>query len=150
MQTRRRVKSAAAAAADDSVSQAGGSDAPTGGTLAVDLPPDLDADVLLEHLPEFDLSAVTAEMVVSLYGLFMAHAEDLEATQRDLEAALATSERKDVELDQALQDRETATKEMEGAMDEVQAELKQLKQERDQLGACPLALFFNAYSLMMQ
>ena len=50
-------------------------------------------------------------------------------------ATRAEIQRKDVELDQALQDRETATSELESTLETVQKELAQVKEERDTLGA---------------
>jgi nucleoprotein TPR len=139
MQTRRRVKSAAAAAAaagDDheSASQAGSVEPPIARVLHIDMPADPDLEQLAELIPDIDPSTVTSENVLALYRLLVYYASDLSATQREFEQAQADGERKDVELEQALQDRETAQKEFQVTIEQQQAEVTQLKQERDQLG----------------
>jgi nucleoprotein TPR len=109
--------------------------APATGTLHIELPPDVDADALGALLPDFDFVNVNEDSVVVLYRLILAQVADADHALREVEDVRAELERKEVELDQALQDRETAVKELEGNFEKLQDELQQVKQERDQLGA---------------
>ncbi|KAI0357500.1 hypothetical protein OH77DRAFT_1435746 [Trametes cingulata] len=136
MKTRRKSKAAAAAAAEQSQETATRENSPApAATLTVNIPEDIDFDVLSSLLPDVNLTAPTPETVVSLYRVLVAQASESETTQRELEEARAEIQRKDVELDQALQDRETATAELESTVESVQKELAQVKEERDALAA---------------
>lgn len=137
MQTRRRVKTAEAtrATADDSVSQSGASDGHTQpGTLAVSLAPDIEPQAIQELVPDLNLNAVSAEDISRLLAFVVASATNLDTAQRAYEDAQAKLERQDVELDQALQDRETASNDLRKDIDELNTTLTHIKQERDQLG----------------
>ena len=112
-------------------------------TLAVDIPEDLDFDALTSLLPDTRLDTPTPDAILYLYRLVVNQAADGDAAQRELEEARADLSRKDVELDQALQDRETATRDLEATLEGVQKELDQVKQEKEDIGTCSL-LFRHA------
>ena len=134
MKTRRKSKAAAAAAAQEAATREN-SPVPGPSTFTVTIPEDVDFDALSALLPDVNLANPSPETIVSLYRLLVGQAADSDATQRELEEARAEIQRKDIELDQALQDRETATSELESTLESVQQELAQMKEERDALGA---------------
>ncbi|KAM5539450.1 hypothetical protein V8D89_006902 [Ganoderma adspersum] len=133
MKTRRKSKITPAASQEEArraESPAAGSSAP----FTVTIPDDLDLDYLTSLLPELvDLTNPTPETISSLYRLVVGQAADAESAQRELEEAQANIQRKDVELDQALQDRETASSELQSTTEAVQKELEQVKQEKETL-----------------
>lgn len=98
------------------------------------IPDDIDHEELAALLPDVDLHSPSPEAIVTFYKLLLAQAADLDASQRQLDEAHGETEKKEVELDQALQDRESATKELEGSVESLQEELNLVKRERDELG----------------
>lgn len=145
MMTRRRTKASGSTAASNGPDNSQDTDAgsevsstkPTSSIskpFTVPLPDDLDVEYLNSTLPDVDLSRPSAEDVLALYQLVLGQAEEFDATQRQLEEAHALIEKKDVELDQVLQDREAIVGEAHRELEKVHDELKQIKQERDELG----------------
>lgn len=104
-------------------------------TLTITIPDDVDAEVLSGLLPEFAADAPSAEQVVNLYRLVIAQAEELDAKQQTIDETQAEVAKKDVELDQALQDKETQSQELDALIQSLQDELKDVKNERDKLCA---------------
>lgn len=98
------------------------------------MPDDIDLATLSSLLPDTSITSPSPDAIVALYRLLLDQSSALETTGQDLETARAETEKKDVELDQALQDRETGIKEMEEQVEAAQEELKKLKSERDELG----------------
>ncbi len=117
--TKTRRKSKAAAADDTQI------------TLTV--PEDIDLDVLSSLLPDMSLETPSVDTILALYRLVLDQVADIDTKQQDLDEARAEGEKKDVELDQALQDRETLTSDLDTQIHSLQDELKQVKQERDAL-----------------
>ena len=145
VKTRRKSKAAAAAAAAaehelETASTQGTEDLSLSAFL-VPIPPDLDIDTLSHILPDVSFSKPDPETVLSVYRLLLAQVADQDDTRRDLEELRAESERKDIEIDQAIQDGETKTKDLEDALDTLQKVVATIKEERDQLGACPHAFY---------
>jgi nucleoprotein TPR len=141
VKTRRKSKAAAAAAAElehETASTQGTEDLSLSPFL-VPIPPDLDLDTLSHILPDVSFSKPDPETVLAVYRLLLAQVADQDDTRRDLEELRAEADRKDIELDQAIQDGETKTKDLEDALDTLQKEVATIKEERDQLGACPHA-----------
>lgn len=133
MKTRRKAKAEAAEHEHDASSQVTEENAPN--TISnLEIPADIDLETLQDLLPDISLTSPSPECIVSLYRLLLAQVEQVENVYRELEEIRAEGERKDVELDQALQDRESHTRELESSLDALQIELKEVKQERDQLG----------------
>ncbi|KAJ2925786.1 hypothetical protein H1R20_g11316, partial [Candolleomyces eurysporus] len=127
--TRRKAREDAAHEEEEGPSHAGAAT-----SLPVPVPDDIDLDHLSELLPNIpNLSLVTADAVAVLYKLVVGQNEELDSLRRDVDTLNAEVERKDVELDQALQDKETLSQEMGESVDSVQSELQQVKQERDKL-----------------
>jgi nucleoprotein TPR len=104
-----------------------------GGVLALSLPPDVDRVALETLLPGVDLEALTPDTAVILFQTLLGQALELDDRTRTVEEYQAEVERKDVELDQAYQDREGAVKDLEANVDALQRELKHVKDERDAL-----------------
>jgi nucleoprotein TPR len=71
--------------------------------------------------------------MVMLYKFLLAQAGEVDTAQRELDELRANVERKDVELDQALQDRERTSTDLEAQVESIQQELKSVKAERDTL-----------------
>lgn len=97
------------------------------------IPDDVDLETLAQILPDVKLTGPSPEDIVALYKLLIAQASDIDATQRELDEAHANAEKKDVELDQALQDRERTSKDLETRLESIQEELNHVKGERDEL-----------------
>lgn len=104
---------------------------PQGAELTLAIPEDINYDVLSALLPDVDLESPSPDAIVALYRLVVAQTADVDVVQRELEDFKAELQRKDVELDQALQDRESAAKELEGMSESLQNELRQTKQEKE-------------------
>ncbi|KAF8903177.1 hypothetical protein CPB84DRAFT_810991 [Gymnopilus junonius] len=103
------------------------------GHFNITLPDDLDGDQLSEILPEINLTSLSPDDVVTLYRTLLTHSINLDATERERDEVKAELEKKDIELDQALQDRESSSKDLEASVESVHEELAQVKRERDQL-----------------
>lgn len=102
--------------------------------LNVAIPEDIEEDELITLLPDINVAALTSDDVVSIYRLLLSQTSTLDATEREHDEIRAELERKEVELDQALQDKESLAKELETSVESVHEELAKVKQERDQLG----------------
>ncbi|KAJ3731245.1 hypothetical protein DFJ43DRAFT_435652 [Lentinula guzmanii] len=102
-------------------------------SFTVPVPEDFDIEAFTSIVPDFDIHSPTPDSLVNLYRLILEQSGAIDATQRDVDELRAEAERKDVELDQALQDREQSSKDAEQQIERLQEELTQVKQERDQL-----------------
>ena len=134
--TRKKSKAAAAAAAAQQEAPPL-QDAPSASTLttfSVSLPSDIDLDTLSTLIPGEPLETPSEDTVLHLYRTLLAHATQVEATTREVEELRAEAEKKEIELDQAYQDRENDKKELENLADGLQKELTTIKTERDELG----------------
>jgi nucleoprotein TPR len=139
MRTRRKSKAAAAAAAADlDAESVAPSDAGTASQTRVDfsvtIPDDIDFDYLSTLLPGVSFDVPSPDTILSLYRLVVTQSLNLETALHDLEESRAENERKDVELDQALQDRESSVSSLEAQVKGLQEELTKAKQDRDALG----------------
>jgi len=134
--TRRKTKAAAAAAAvqQETASSQDIPSASTSAAFTVSLPPDIDLNALSALIPGEPLETPSEDAVLHLYRTLLAHATQVEATTREVEELRAEAEKKEVELDQAYQDRENDKKELENFADNLQKELMTTKTERDELG----------------
>ncbi|KAK0464252.1 uncharacterized protein EV420DRAFT_1034622 [Desarmillaria tabescens] len=130
MKTRRKTKALASASEDAAPS----SPLPVDDTsLSVTIPDDLDVDALSTLIPNATLAYPSPDIIIALYRLALSQAADLDATHRTVDELRAKAEKTDVELDQALQDRESLSRDLESQLETTQTEVKELKQERDQL-----------------
>ncbi len=147
MKTRRKSKAAAAAAAQETATR---ENSPAAGpsTFTVTIPEDVDFDALTALLPDANITNPSSETIVSLYRVLLGQTIDAETAQRELEEARAEIQRKEIELDQALQDRETATSELESTLETVQKDLAQVKEEKDAIGTSRV-LWCHHYLLMV-
>ncbi|KAL6308319.1 hypothetical protein BKA93DRAFT_560042 [Sparassis latifolia] len=145
MKTRRKSKAAAAAAAA-AASTRENSPAPAEATtsqptsITVVIPDDLDTDVLANLLPDISLTSPSPDSIVALYRWIVTQLSENQSVQRELEETRAEFERKEIELDQALQDRESTTAELEATLEGVQKELAQVKQEKEELATSKVTL----------
>lgn len=128
MKTRRKSK---AAAAIDSDNEQEGHDEPL---LTLSIPDDIDLDLLSDLLPETNLTSPSSDEIFGLYRLLLIQSSEGRTIFLELEEARAEIEKKEVELDQALQDRESLSRELEASLENVQEDLKKVKKERDELG----------------
>jgi len=106
----------------------------TDGSLTLLVPDDIDHATLSDLLPGISITSPSPDAVVSLYRILLSQRSELEEIQHELENTHAEVEKKDVELDQALQDGETGIKKVEAQIELTQEELKRVKTERDELG----------------
>ena len=137
--TRRKSKAAAAAAAaqQETASSQEPLSASTSAAFTISLPPDIDLDALSALIPGEPLEIPNEDTVLHLYRTLLAHVTQLDATTHEVEELRAEAEKKEVELDQAYQDRENDKKELENLTDNLRKELKTVKSERDELGMYP-------------
>ncbi|KAJ3826801.1 hypothetical protein EV361DRAFT_893712 [Lentinula raphanica] len=105
----------------------------TQSSFTVPVPEDFDIDAFTSIVPDFDIHSPTPDSLLNLYRLILEQSGVIDASQRDLDELRAEAEKKDVELDQALQDNEQSSKDLEQQVERLQEELTQVKQERDQL-----------------
>lgn len=104
--------------------------------LAIQLPSELDLSELSKLIPESSITAPDADAVLHLYNLLLSHSSELEQVKIDYEEAKAENLKKEVELDQAIQDREVLQRESDEAVAEKAREIERLKAERNTLGTC--------------
>ena len=103
--------------------------------LTVTLPADIDEDTLSSLLPETNLTSISSEDVIALFRLVVSQVLSLDNSERERDDARAELERKDIEPDQVLQDKEGLSKDLEASVEAAIEELNLVKQERDQLGS---------------
>lgn len=108
--------------------------------LTVTLPADIDEVTLSNLLPETNLTSISSEDVVGLFRLVVTQAINFNNSERERDEARAELERKDIELDQVLQDKEGVSKELEASVEAAIEELNSVKQERNQLGYLKICL----------
>jgi nucleoprotein TPR len=128
MKTRRKSKAATAADSDNERETNDES------LHTISIPGDIDLDSLSGLLPGANLSAPSSDEIIALYRLLLIQSLEGRNVYQELDEARAEVEKKEVELDQALQDREGLSRELETSLEAVQEELKKVKQERDELG----------------
>ena len=109
----------------------------------IEIPDDLDIESLQNILPDTSLTSPTPESILQLYRVLLAQVVEADSAQRALEEARAEGERKEVELDQALQDKESLSKDFDASLESLQSELKEVKHERDQLSTGPTFNFIR-------
>lgn len=102
--------------------------------FVVSIPDDIDLDSLSDLLPGTSLTSPSSETIVALYRLLLAQALEGRSITQELDEARAEVEKKDVELDQALQDRESMSRELETSLNSVHTQLDQMREERNKLG----------------
>jgi len=125
MKTRRKSKTSLPAAPDSDDAHV---------EFFVPIPEDIDTDSLLDILPDTDFSSPSPETIANIYRILLNQAFEGRSITQDLDEAKAEIEKKEVELDQALQDKESVSKDCEAQLESVQKDLAQVKQGRDQLG----------------
>ena len=103
--------------------------------LQVALSDDVDEDALSKLLPEINLASLSSDDILFIYQLLLSQLTSLDSAQRERDEARAETERKDIELDQALQDKESLSNDLEASVESAHKELHKVKQERDQLGS---------------
>lgn len=113
----------------------------------VQLPEDIHLDLLSSVVPDVSFDAPTSEGLIQIYRILLAQASDLANATSDLEEARAQLLRKDIELDQAAQDRETFAAELEQSLESTRQELKTIIQQRDEISVSHAALQSQVASL---
>ncbi|KAF7314521.1 hypothetical protein MKEN_00925200 [Mycena kentingensis (nom. inval.)] len=130
MSTKTRRKSKAAAAEPDN----------SAAELTLTIPDDVDVDALSALLPGANVTTQSPDGIVELYRRLIELSADLDASIRERDEKNADVERMEVELDQALQDKESLSKDLEGSTENLQVEVRKLKQERDELASAKAGL----------
>ncbi|KAJ7288016.1 hypothetical protein C8J57DRAFT_504699 [Mycena rebaudengoi] len=138
--TKTRRKSKAAAAAADSEQEPESPMAEDPQRLVVLLPSDIDIDTLSNLLPETSITSPSPDGIIELYRRLIDFASKLDTAVRERDEDRAEVERIEVELDQAIQEKEVLSKDMEGSAETLHAELRQVRQERDELLSSQAAL----------
>lgn len=133
MKTRSRKSRAGIAVGDDATASSPVAEGSSAGALSLNLPDDLDVGYLTSLLPDITLDAPRSDDVVLLYQIIVARDSELETARRELEQSQAELQKQSIELDQALQDRESSGKEVEKELSTALEELKITKKERDEL-----------------
>jgi hypothetical protein len=108
---------------------------PSPNSIHISIPQDIPLESLSNLIPDTSLDAPTPEAILHVYRLIVAQAADLAGATSELEEARAQIVRKDVELDQALQDKESAVSELEKSVEVARNEFKRAVQQRDELNA---------------
>lgn len=103
--------------------------------IHISIPQDIPLESLASLIPDMSFDAPKPEAILHIYRLILAQAADLAGASSELEEARAQIVRKDVELDQALQDRESAVSELEKSVEAARIELRLAVQQRDELAA---------------
>ncbi|KDQ20838.1 hypothetical protein BOTBODRAFT_320357 [Botryobasidium botryosum FD-172 SS1] len=147
MNTRRRSRQLAAAAATAGTE---GVEQDTSSQYTVDLddpasslsakfslsfPSDFPLERLKSYLPAVSLAAPTQDDILSVYKYILDHGAGLEDANRALDESRAEVVKKEVELDQALQDHESIVNELRSSVEDVTRELAQVKLEKSELAA---------------
>lgn len=106
--------------------------------FVVSIPEDVDLESLSDLLPGISLTSPSPEAIIALYRLLLVQALEGRSITQELDETRAEVEKKDVELDQALQDRESMSRELETSLESVHSQFNQMKDERDKLGIISL------------
>ena len=114
----------------------------------ITLSEDIDEDALSKLLPEINLASLSSDDILSIYRLLLSQLTSLDSAQRERDEARADTERKDIELDQALQDKESLSNDFETSVESFHKDLQQMKQERDQLGSYPFSRMYLSCSFI--
>ena len=110
------------------------------------VPDDIDLDYLSRLLPDFSFETPSADSILSLYRFVVSQAVDFDGSLRDLEESRSEVEKKEVELDQALQDRDSSVSFFETQIkSSLQEELAKVKEERNTFGEF-VATLLSGYS----
>ena len=109
-------------------------------SIHISIPHNISLESLSTLVPEASLDAPTPETILHIYKLILAQAADLAGATSELEEARAQIVRKDVELDQALQDKEAAVSELEKSVETTRNELILAAQQRDEFNASQATL----------
>lgn len=109
-------------------------------TSKLSIPPDIPLEDLSNLIPDAAFDSPSPETILHIYRLVLAQATDLSSSTKELEDARARIVRKDVELDQALQDKENAVSELEQSVEAAHNELKVAAQQREELSASQATL----------
>ena len=107
--------------------------------LEIDIPAELDVSPLEELFPDATLKQPTTQTVLMIYRSLLDHIHSISSLNARLEETRAESVRKEVELDQTLQEQDMRFKELEQNLSSRQAEVEYLKSENKQL--CSLCDF---------
>jgi hypothetical protein len=103
---------------------------------SIPLADDINLDYLSRALPDVPFEVPSLDAILSLYQLVVSQTVNLslEDAHCDLEELHADNERKDIELDQSLQDCKSLVPSLEAQVKGLQEELVKVKQECDTLG----------------
>ena len=132
MPPRRKSKKTADADADNASAR---STPPPGSTVSVgSLLGDIDMRTLSGFFPDVSLETPSAAVIVQCYRLILTQAAQLDEKEKTIEEMEADVDRKEIELDQALQDKENLLMELDTNVKAVQDQLDVVKAEKEEIG----------------
>jgi nucleoprotein TPR len=102
-------------------------------SLEVDLPDDMDFARLEELLPDNPLKQPTAQSTLVVYNYLLEQSREVQALNIQLEEMRSDSMRKEVELEQTMQEHELRFKELEESLSLKSNEAGTLKDQNKQL-----------------
>lgn len=102
--------------------------------LELELPSDIDVDQLEELLPDVSPSKLTPDAAVQLYKFILDQARAINDLGVQLEQSQSESLKKEIELDQTLQDHDMRFKELDDALSSRSAEVERLNKEYEAIG----------------
>ena len=120
---------------------------PPSQNVHIDIPEDISLQDLSTLIPVSSLGAPSPEAIIHIYRIILAQAADLASATTELETARAQIVRKDVELDQALQDKESAVSELEQSVEAAHSELRTVTSQREELNASQATLLSQISTL---
>jgi hypothetical protein len=101
--------------------------------LEVDIPRELDVSPLEELFPDIALKQPTSQTILMVYRSLLDHVQTIGSLNVRLEESRSENVRKEVELDQTLQEQDVRLKELEQSLSSRVAEVEHLKEENRQL-----------------
>ncbi len=99
-------------------------------SLQLNLPDDIDGDQILQLIPGISLLSPSPEDVIAVYKFLIEQTREVDSLNAQVEESNAASVRKDIELDQALQERDVQIRELESS---AQLNATQVEKLRDEL-----------------
>src|ERR1700761_9596848 len=102
-------------------------------TLEVDLPPEMDVDQLERLLPDVQVKQPNQHNILAVYNTLLEQSGTISTLNLELEELRSESIRKEVELDQTLQDQDVRFKDLEQSLNSKVAEIDGLREQIKQL-----------------
>lgn len=118
----------------DAASIPASSNPESGAPFSLVFPAEFPIDQIQQLLPNVSLTTPSPEAVVHALELLVDFAQRFEGISAELDESRAESQRKDVEIEQALADAEKDASQVKNELDVVKREVETLRKERAELG----------------